>query len=65
MGEFWQPVFALIAPLQYLATPVCLFLVDQPHQRFLTVIDITAVSARRNEAYGIGLQKLFTQHLIA
>ena len=45
--------------------PVCLFPVDQLHQRFLTVIDIAAVSARRNEAYGIGFQKLFTQLLIA
>jgi len=65
VGEFWQTVIASIAPVQYLATPLCLFPVDLPHQRFLTVIDITAVFACRNEAYVIVIQKLFTQHLIA
>jgi len=64
-GVFWQPVLASIAPVQHLAAPVCVFRLDQPHQRFLTVIDIAAVFASRNEAYDIGLQKLFTQHLIA
>ena len=65
VGEFWQPVLASIRPVQYLESPVSLFQVDQPDQGFLTVIDIAAVSARRNETCGIGLQKLLTQHLIA
>ena len=39
--------------------------VDQTHQCFLTVIDIAALSARRDETYGMGLEETFTQHLIA
>jgi len=62
VGEFWHPVFASVTPVQYLASPA--IPVDQPHQRFLTVIDITAVSTRRDETYGIGLEETFTQHLI-
>jgi len=63
--EFWHHEHASIAHVQHLASPVYLFPVYKPNQRFLTVINITAVSARRNETYVIGLQKLFTQQFIA
>ena len=62
VGEFWQPELAPVTPVQYLAFPA--IPVDQPHQRFPTVIDIAAVSARRDETYGIGLEETFTRHLI-
>jgi len=62
VGEFWQPVLAPVTPVEYLAYPA--IPVDQPHQRFPTVIDIAAVAARRDETYGIGLEETFTQHLI-
>jgi len=45
--------------------PVRLFLVHQPHQFFLIVINISALPDRRNETYGVGLQKPFAQKLIA
>ena len=66
VGEFLQPVFPSILPLQYLASStVHHFPVDHPHQSFLSVIDIATVYARRNEMYGIRLEETFKEHLIA
>jgi len=41
------------------------FLINEPHQRFSTVIEVAAVPDSPNETYSIGLQNPFTQHLIA
>jgi len=65
VGALWQPVFAFVAAVQYLASHAHHFPVDQPHQHFLTVIDIASVSARRDETYGFGFEETFTQNLIA
>jgi len=66
VGHFWQPVLASVTPVQYLASPVVYyFLVDQPYQLFLTVIEIAAVSTRRGATYGIRLEETFKQHIIA
>ena len=46
-------------------TSIRLFPIYQPHQRFLTVVEYTRITARRNQAYGVRFQKQFTQRLIA
>ena len=47
------------------STSIRLLPIYQPHQRLLTVVDITGITALGNQAYGVLFQKQFTQHLIA
>ena len=62
--EFWQPVLASIAPVQYLSSAVCLFPVDQPHQRFLTLMDIAVYPPVRMRPMVSGLRKCLRNNLL-
>ena len=50
--------------MHYSAT-VQLSSVDQPHHRFLAVVDVTRITTSRDNSYGVQLQKEFAQNFIA
>ena len=50
--------------MHYSAT-LQLFPVDQPHHRFLAVVDVVRITTRRDQSYGVRLQKEFAQYFIA
>ena len=64
VGDFWQTVLASITTVQYPEFPVNHFLVDQPHQSFLTLIDIVAVSALGKRPMVSVLRKLLRNTLL-
>ena len=61
--DFWQTDFSPVPSVPY---PQSFRLLDmqQPHQGFLAVVIIAAVTPSRYEAYAVGLQKPLAQHLI-
>ena len=61
---YGQSVLATVPTMHYSAS-VQLFSVDQPHHRFLAVVDVAQITASRNQSYGVRLQKAFAQYFIA
>ena len=61
--EFGQLVFSPVSSVSYSAS-VRLFHMYQPHQGFLAVIIITAVTSCRYQTYGLGLQKSLSQDFV-
>ena len=59
-----QSVLATVSTMHYSAS-VQLFSIDQPHNRFLAVVDVARVTTSRDQSYGVRLQKEFAQYFLA